>query len=337
MKKGILLVNLGSPDSTKTKDVRRYLDEFLMDERVIDIPYWKRYLIIKGIVLNTRPKKSAEAYKKIWLKNGSPLIVISEKFTKKVTKKVTIPVALGMRYGSMSIQKAMQELVEKGVENILLVPLYPQYTMSSFETVVKKAKTINQKYFPHLKMDVTPAFYNNKEYINVMSSHLKQQLNGFDYDHILFSYHGIPERHIVKLDPKKSSCKIENGFCIKHTGKNICYRNQCFETTKAIATQLHIEENKYSNSFQSRMLKDPWLEPFTDFELERLPKEDKKRIAVVTPSFVADCLETLEEIAIRGKEDFLASGGKELKHISCLNDNDDWVNVMVNWIEEWKN
>ncbi|HHC80457.1 MAG TPA: ferrochelatase, partial [Flavobacteriia bacterium] len=213
MKKGVLLVNLGSPDSTKTKDVRKYLDEFLMDERVIDIPYWKRYLLIKGIILNTRPKKSAEAYKKIWWKEGSPLVVISKRFTQKVAEKLDIPVALGMRYGSMSIEKGIQELIHQGVKEILLIPLYPHYAMSSYETVIEKAKAINRKSFPTIKMEVLPVFYKNEAYIKAMSNNLKQHLQGFDYDHILFSYHGIPERHILKSDPTKSHCKLDDTCC----------------------------------------------------------------------------------------------------------------------------
>jgi len=340
MKKGVLLVNLGSPDSTKTKDVRKYLDEFLMDERVIDIPYWKRFLLIKGIILNTRPKKAAEAYKKIWWPEGSPLVVISERFTKKVAQKLDIPVALGMRYGSMTMQNAMQELANQDVEEILLVPLYPHYAMSSFETVVEKAKEINRKTFPTITMTVLPAFYDNEAYINVMSANLQQQLDGFNYDHILFSYHGIPERHIFKTDKTNTHGEIiTNVDCCENNpeAKKTCYRSQCFETTKQMVKTLGLKEGSYSISFQSRMLKDPWLKPYTDFEFDRLAKEGKKKLAVLTPAFVADCLETLEEIALRGKEDFIQAGGKELKHISCINDNDDWVGVMVDWIEEWKN
>ena len=340
MKKGVLLVNLGSPDSTKTKDVRKYLDEFLMDERVIDIPYWKRFLLIKGIILNTRPKKAAEAYKKIWWTEGSPLVVISERFTKKVAQKLEIPVALGMRYGSMTIQNAMQKLANQDVDEILIVPLYPHYAMSSFETVVEKAKEINHNYFPSIKMDVLPAFYNDDTYINVMSANLKQHLEGFDYDHILFSYHGIPERHIFKTDKTNTHGEIiTNVDCCENNpeSKKTCYRSQCFETTKQMVKTLGLKEGTYSISFQSRMLKDPWLKPYTDFEFERLAKEGKKKLAVLTPAFVADCLETLEEIAIRGKEDFIRAGGEDLKHIPCINDNNDWVDVMVDWIERWKN
>lgn len=336
MKKGVLLVNLGSPDSTKVKDVRKYLDEFLMDKRVIDIAYWKRFLLIKGIILNTRPKKSATAYKKIWWKEGSPLIVISERFTEKVRKKINIPIALGMRYGSMSIKKGFEELIKQGVDDILLVPLYPHYAMSSYETVVVKAQEVQNKYFQHINMDVFPVFYNKPDYIKALSTSIKEQLDSFNYDHILFSYHGIPERHILKSDITNSHCKIDGNCCnTPSEAHKTCYRHQCFETTKAVAKILKLKENSYSDSFQSRLLKDPWLKPYTDFELERLPKEDVKKLAVITPAFVADCLETLEEIAMEGKKEFLEAGGKQFKHIQCLNDDDNWVDVMVNWINTW--
>ncbi|MFL0110886.1 ferrochelatase [Tenacibaculum maritimum] len=335
--KGILLINLGSPDSTQVKDVRKYLDEFLMDERVIDIPYWKRFLLIKGIILRTRPKKSAEAYKKIWWKEGSPLVVISERFTKKVANNTEMPVALAMRYGSNNIEKGFKELVNKGVNDILIVPLYPHYAMSSTETVEVKAEEVRTKYYPHVKTEVLPSFYNHPDYIKVMSDNLKKNLEDFDYDHILFSYHGIPERHILKSDPTKQHCKIDGSCCeTASVAHKTCYRHQCFETTKEIAKKLGLKESNYSNSFQSRLLKDPWLKPYTDFELERLPKEEgKKNLAVITPAFVADCLETLEEIAMEGKEEFMENGGGTYKHIPCMNDNDDWVAVMNKWIDTW--
>ena len=338
MKKGVLLINLGSPDSTKVKDVRKYLEEFLMDERVIDIPYWKRFLLIKGIILNTRPKKSAEAYKKIWWNEGSPLVVISERFHKKIREKLDIPVALGMRYGSMSIKKSMEELKSQGVDSVLVIPLYPHYAMSSYETVVEKVKEVQQNDFRTMSLDFLPVFYNNPDYINVMSNNLKNNLVDFDYDHILFSYHGIPERHILKSDTTNSHCKIDESCCNSPSKAHAtCYRHQCFETTKEMAKALQLKKGSYSNSFQSRLLKDPWLKPYTDFELEKMPQNGIKKLAVITPAFVADCLETLEEIALEGKSEFLKAGGKEYKHIPCLNDNDDWVNTMCNWINNWAN
>jgi ferrochelatase len=335
--KGVLLVNLGSPDSTSAKDVKRYLGEFLMDERVIDIPYWKRYLLIKGIILNVRPKKSAAAYKKIWWKEGSPLVVISERFTKKIIDKIDAPVALAMRYGSMSMEKGIKDLTDQGVDELLMIPLYPHYATSSYETVTVKAEQIIAEKHPRLKMDILPPFYKDPDYIKAMSDTISNHLQGFDYDHILFSYHGIPERHILKADPTKNHCKIDGSCCERNSvAHHVCYRHQCFETTKLIVSNLGLREGTYSNSFQSRLLKDPWLKPYTDFELEKFPKEGKKKLAVITPAFVSDCLETLEEIAMEGKENFLEAGGSDYKHIPCMNDNDDWVEVMVNWINNWK-
>jgi ferrochelatase len=336
--KGILLNNLGSPDSTDTKDVKKYLGEFLMDERVIDIPYWKRWLLINGIILKTRPKKSGAAYKKIWWKQGSPLVVISEMFTKKVIKKVDIPVALAMRYGSMSMEQGIKELTDQGVTEIFLAPLYPHYAMSSFETVVVKAEEILAAEYPEVKLDVLEPFYNEPNYIKAMSNNIANHLKDFDYDHILFSYHGIPERHIKKSDPTNSHCKIDGSCCDRNSvAHHTCYRHQCFETTKEIVKELGLKEGTYSNSFQSRLLKDPWLKPYTDFELEKFPELGKKKLAVITPAFVADCLETLEEIAMEGKQEFIKFGGTDYKHIPCMNDNDDWVDVMVKWINDWKN
>ena len=336
--KGVLLVNLGSPDSPSPKDVKKYLGEFLMDKRVIDTNPIMRTILVKGIILNTRPKKSAEAYQKIWWDEGSPLVVLSERFHKKVQEKTDIPVALGMRYGSMSIKEGYEELHSKGCTEILLVPLYPHYAMSSFETVVEKAYEVQHTYYPSIKTEVLPAFYNQPDYIKVMANNIQNHLNGFEYDHILFSYHGIPERHILKSDTTKSHCKIDGSCCDTASKAHAtCYRHQCFETTKEIVKELNLKEGTYSNSFQSRLGRDPWLKPYTDFEFERLPQEEgKMNLAVITPAFVSDCLETLEEIAMEGEHQFKTGGGKTYKHIPCMNENDDWVDVMVDWIDNWK-
>jgi len=335
--KGVLLVNLGSPDSPTPKDVKPYLDEFLMDERVIDVPLWLRNIIVRGIILRTRPKKSAEAYQKIWWEEGSPLIVISERFTQKVKQQTQIPVALGMRYGSMTIKKAMQELHAKGVDEVLLVPLYPHYAMSSFETVVVKAMQVKDEFFPDMAITTLPAFYKNEDYIEVLSKSIAEGLKDFEYDHILFSYHGIPERHIKKSDPTKFHCKIDDNCCKTNSvAHHTCYRHQCYEMTEKVKENLGLSNDKVSLSFQSRLPNDPWLKPYTDFEFERFPKEGIKRLAVITPAFVADCLETLEEIAMEGKHQFQEAGGEDYKHIPCLNDNQDWVDVMVKWIKDWE-
>lgn len=334
--KGVLLVNLGSPDSPTPKDVKPYLDEFLMDERVIDTPQWLRNIIVRGIILRTRPKKSAEAYQKIWWEEGSPLIVISERFAGKLRKQTQLPIALGMRYGTMTIKNALQELNDKGVDEVLLVPLYPHYAMSSYETVVVKAMEEQQQHYPGIRLTTLPAFYKNTDFIRVLSERIAEGLTDFDYDHILFSYHGIPERHIRKSDPTRFHCKIDGRCCNTNSvAHNTCYRHQCFETTKAVSAYLNLPKDKISNSFQSRLPNDPWLKPYTDFEFDRLAKEGKKNLAVVTPAFVADCLETLEEIAMEGKNQFQEAGGKGYKHIPCLNDSDAWVGVMAKWANEW--
>ncbi len=335
--KGVLLVNLGSPDSPTAKDVKPYLDEFLMDERVIDVPKILRNILVRGIILQTRPKKSAKAYKKIWWDEGSPLIVISQCFQKKVSEKTKIPVVLGMRYGSITIKGALQELKDKGVDEVLLVPLYPHYAMSSYETVVVKVMEDQQSYFPEMRITTLPAFYKNKGYIKVLSQRIAEGLKDFEYDHILFSYHGIPERHIRKSDPTKYHCKINGDCCtINSVAHNTCYRHQCYDTTEKVKKQLGLPEEKVSSSFQSRLAGDPWLKPYTDFEFERFPKEGKKRLVVITPAFVADCLETLEEIAMEGKHQFEEAGGDHYKHIPCLNDDENWVDLMAEWINTWQ-
>ena len=335
--KGVLLVNLGSPDSPTPKDVKPYLDEFLMDERVIDVPKLLRNLLVRGIILQTRPKKSAEAYSKIWWDEGSPLIVISERFAEKVRSHTKMPVALGMRYGSMSIKKALQELKDKGVNDVLLVPLYPHYAMSSYETVVVKTMEVQQEFFKDIKLTTLPAFYKNEDYIKVLSDSIAEGLKDFEYDHVLFSYHGIPERHIRKSDPTKFHCKIDGSCCkVNSVAHHTCYRHQCYDTTELVKNQLGLEEEKVSSSFQSRLAGDPWLKPYTDFEFERLAKEGKTRLAVITPAFVSDCLETLEEIAMEGKEQFEEAGGEHYIHIPCLNDSDTWVALMAKWLNEWE-
>lgn len=336
MQKGVLLVNLGSPDSPAPGDVKRYLDEFLMDERVIDLPKLWRTLLVRGIILQTRPKRSAAAYSKIWWKEGSPLIVISERFSQKVRQHTPLPIALGMRYGSMTLKNALQELKEKNVAEVLLIPLYPHYAMSSYETVVVKAMQVQQEYFPEMQLTTLPAFYNNADYIKILSESIANALESFEYDHLLFSYHGLPERHIRKSDPTRFHCKIDGQCCTTNTvAHHTCYRHQCYETTRRVRASLNLPEDRVSTSFQSRLAGDPWLKPYTDYEFERFAREGKKRLAIVTPAFVSDCLETLEEIAMEGKKQFLQAGGKAYKHIPCLNDSEAWVQLMAQWINTW--
>ncbi|KAA1246332.1 ferrochelatase [Aquimarina sp. RZ0] len=337
MSKGVLLVNLGSPDSTDPKDVKRYLGEFLMDPRVIDVPLWARILLVKGIILNTRPKKSAAAYQKIWWDEGSPLIVLSERLQKKVSERTSIPVALAMRYGTMNIKKGLQELHDKGVDEVLIIPLYPQFAMATTETILVLAEELRKEYFPNMTLTDIPAFYKNPEYIEVLSRSIDEKINDLDYDHLLFSYHGVPERHIRKSDVTKSHCKIDGSCCkaASTPAHEFCYRHQCYETTRQVAEKLNLKEGTYSTSFQSRLGFDPWLQPYTDRTIERMGKEGIKKMAIVTPAFVSDCLETLEEIAMEGEEIFHEVGGEEFTTVPCINDRDDWADVIGTWIQEW--
>jgi len=336
MKKGVLLVNLGSPESPEPKDVKKYLGEFLMDERVIDVPLWARTLLVKGIILNTRPKASAAAYKKIWWEEGSPLIVISERLQHKLQKQVDIPVALAMRYGSMTIKKGLQELVDQGVDEVLLFPLYPQFAMATTETITVLAEEIRQQDFPNLKIESVPAFYNKPDYIQVLSKSIDDFMDIENFEHILFSYHGVPERHIRKSDVTKSHCKIDGSCCVTPSkAHEFCYKHQCLEVTRLVAEKLQFKEGTYSTSFQSRLGFDPWLLPYTDRTIERLGKQGIKSMVIITPAFVSDCLETLEEIAMEGKEIFEEMGGETFVTVPCLNDNDEWVNLLSNWIKEF--
>lgn len=326
MSKGILLVNLGSPDSTNVEDVRIYLREFLMDKKVLDSPWIIRKTIVELFILPKRPEKSAEAYRKIWTKEGSPLIVYSKILRDMVQKQMDIPVVLAMRYKNPSIEAGLQELYDKGVRDILVVPLYPQYTMSSTETVADKVLEIQKKSYKDTKINFLKAFYNHPDYIKVLGDSIKENLPE-EYDKILFTYHGIPERHDNKAlrAAKISKLPIET------------YRNQCFETTRLLTEYLQLPEDKYTTSFQSRLGRDPWIKPYTDYVLEEFPEQGVKNLVVCSPAFVADCLETLEEISMEGQEEFLKAGGEQFTYIPCLNDRQEWVDTLVKWLKGWQN
>ena len=335
--KGVLLVNLGSPESPTAKDVKPYLDEFLMDRFVIDVPFLLRALLVRGIILQTRPKKSAEAYARIWTDEGSPLIVISKKMHQKVQSLVDIPVALSMRYGTITIMKGLQELKDNGVTEVMLFPMYPQHAMASTTTILVLAEELRVKHFPEMTFTNVPAFYNKPDYIKVLAESIKKYLEGFEYDHLLFSYHGIPKRHIRKTDITKSHCKIDRTCCSTPSpAHEFCYSHQCYETTKLVTEYLGIPTDKYSQTFQSRLAGDKWLTPYTDVEINKMPEKGIKKLAVVTPAFVSDCLETLEEIAMEANHEFKVHGGEEFMAVPCLNDEDEWCKVVANWIEDFK-
>jgi ferrochelatase len=333
-KRGIILMNLGSPDSTEVKDVHKYLMQFLMDGRVIDYPFLFRKILVGGIIVPFRAPKSAEAYKTIWTNDGSPLIVFTKQLQQAVQQQVDEPVEIAMRYGNPTIESAYNNLLEKipGLEEVLAIPLYPHYAMSSYETAVEHAKEIHRKKKYSFKLNFIKPYYNEENYINGLSENIKPFLEK-DYDHILFSYHGVPGRHIRKSDPTKNHCLKTNDCCnVASVAHTTCYRHQVFTTTKLVTEKLKIPANKFSVSFQSRLGKG-WLEPFTDIRLEQMPKEGIKKLLVLCPAFVSDCLETLEEIAVRGKESFLNAGGETYEMIPCLNTNPLWVKTIANWID----
>lgn len=333
--KAVVLMNLGSPDTPSTKDVRRYLNEFLMDERVIDKgSYLFRLLLVKGIITPFRAPKSAHAYQTIWTKEGSPLIVISKALQAAVQELTEYPVELAMRYGNPSPQHAFDSLVAQmpHLKEVILLPLYPHYAMSSYETAVEYARTIHQQKGYAFKLEIIPPYFDNAAYIKAMSDNMRPYLEQ-EYDHILFSFHGIPERHVIQSDPTAKHCLQSAGCCDGASEAHAtCYRHQCLKTMQLVARELGLPEGKFSYSFQSRLGREPWLKPYTDFRLKDMPGEGIKKLLVLCPAFVSDCLETLEEIEIRGKEIFMEAGGEQYEMIPCMNVHPEWVHTVANWI-----
>jgi ferrochelatase len=334
MSKGVLLVNLGSPDSPCVPDVRRYLNEFLMDSRVIDVAWPIRRFIVGTILIN-RPKETGHAYEKIWLKEGSPLIVTSKNVLKELQPRVKMPIELAMRYQNPTIELGLRNLAGQGVDDLLLIPLFPHYAMSSFETAVERVKELARKIAPKMRITIQPPFYKDVDFIGALVSSAEEYLKK-DYDYLLFSYHGLPERQIKKTDPTGTHCLMSENCCEAASPAHAtCYRAQCFQTTQAFVQKAGVPAGKYSTSFQSRLGKDPWLKPYTDIEFERLARQGVKKLLVICPAFVSDCLETIEEIGIRGRDTFVQAGGKELSRIPCLNEHPLWVKALENMVTKF--
>ena len=331
MERAIILMNLGSPDSTEVKDVRRYLDEFLMDERVIDYPYLFRFLLVRGIIVPFRAPKSAEAYKSIWTKEGSPLIVFTKQLQESLQKQVPETIEIAMRYGNPTPQNAYESLLRKNpaLEEVILMPLYPHYAMSSYETAVEYMKQVHKRNRYSFRLTTVEPYYNNEDYIHALSESIRPYLDK-DFDRLLFSYHGVPRRHILKGDITGSHCLKTHDCCEADSPAHAyCYRHQCFKTTALVTNELRVPKEKFELSFQSRLGRDTWLTPYTAQRLGELPKEGVKKLLIVCPAFVSDCLETLEEIAEQGKEIFLHAGGESFTMIPCLNTHPLWVSAIV--------
>lgn len=334
-KQAVLLVNLGSPESTDPADVKRYLHEFLTDERVIDV-WFVRKLIIPGIVLQTRPKKSAEAYASIWTEEGSPLVVTSKRQHALVAEGSEVPAYLAMRYGNPSIPDVIRQIVADGIEHLLLIPLYPHYAMSSYETVVVRVMEVVAEVKADLRVDTLQPFYAHPQYLEALETTVRPALEG-GFDKLIFSFHGVPERQIKKSDPSHAHCLVTPDCChVANPAHATCYRHQCFSTAEQLAHRLGLSRDQWVISFQSRLLRDPWLGPATDETLRRLAREGVKRVKVMCPAFVTDCLETLEEIAEEGKETFLHAGGEEFALIPCLNEHPAWIRFLLDRIAQWQ-
>ncbi|MDE1193265.1 MAG: ferrochelatase [Arachidicoccus sp.] len=338
-KRGIILMNLGSPDSTAVIDLKKYLTEFLMDERVIDKPFIYRTLLVKGIIVPFRAKNSAEAYEKIWMKNGSPLIILTNGLQKALQAEMPETIEVSMRYGKPDPQTAYENLLKSNpdLEEVILVPLYPHYAMSSYETAVEYMKKVYAKNKYSFALKTVPPFYNHPAYINALAENIQSNLPQ-KFDRLLFSYHGIPERHIYKTDKTNSNHNLSDKekCCDNPEAQKTCYRYQVMETTRLVTEQLGLDKSKYQISYQSRLGRDPWLQPNTQDILPKFVSKGVFNLAVVCPSFVSDCLETLEEIDIRGREDYLQSGGKSFTYIPCLNVNNVWVKALQQIINETK-
>jgi len=334
-KKAVLLANLGSPDNCDTASVRRYLNQFLMDPYVIQLPWFARRLIVSLFVLPTRPKQSAHAYQSVWLKEGSPLVVLSQQLQQAVQDKVDIPVEMAMRYGSPSIEAQLLKLVnEHKVDDITFIPMYPHFAESTITTSIEQAKSVIEKHKLAVTLTVKAPFYQQVDYINALVESARPYLEK-EHDHLIFSYHGLPESHITKLDNSGTHC-LQSGSCCQQANEahTTCYRHQVMRTTECFVEQAGIEKDKYSVAFQSRLGRAKWLGPNTEDTLRDLASKGIKNVLVICPAFVTDCLETLEEIAMQGDEVFKAAGGESLTLIPCMNNHPAWVDVVAGWCKQ---
>jgi ferrochelatase len=334
-KTGLLLINLGTPDGADPTSVRRYLREFLNDPRVVDIPAIGRWLLLNLIILPFRPAKSAHAYQKVWMKEGSPLLVHSLALRDRMREEMGAgwQVELGMRYGNPSISHATNALLAAGVTRIVAAPLFPQYASSSTGSAVEELYRSIGRRWNVPSVSVLPPFYAEPGFLDAFATIGQRHVSAFRPDHVLFSFHGLPERQIQKSDDSGGHCLQTEDCCAHHSAVNRnCYRAQSFATAKALAQRLALPESGWSVSFQSRLGRSPWIRPHTDVVLPELAARGVRRVLVFCPAFVADCLETLEEISIRAKEQFLSVGGEDLLLVPSLNSDPAWVRALADLV-----
>jgi len=329
---GLLLVNLGTPDAPDTPSVRRYLRQFLSDPRVIDINPVGRAALLNLVILPFRPSKSAEAYRKIWGTDGSPLLTHSRALTTAVRARLGDGwrVELAMRYGNPSIEASLTALRSAGCDRVVVLPLYPQYSSAATGSTVEEVCRVAGALWVTPMLTFVGAFYDDARFVDAFAAVGRPLLDTGRYDHVLFSYHGLPERQTQRTDETGAHCLRRTDCCDAIVAANRhCYRAQCFATTRALVAKLGLADGSYSTSFQSRLGRTPWIRPFTDEVVRELAQKGVKRLAIYSPSFVADCLETLEEIGLRAKEDFVAHGGEELTLIPSLNATAPWVEAVA--------
>ncbi len=330
----LLLVNLGSPASTDVADVRRYLNQFLMDPYVIDLPWPVRRLLV-SLILIRRPEQSAHAYASIWWDEGSPLVVLSRRLQQAMAQVWPHgPVELAMRYGEPSIETQLCALAGQGITRVTLAPLYPQFADSTVTTVIEKAKRVLRDRKLSVELSVLPPFYDQPEYLDALVQSARPHL-AQNFDHLLLSFHGLPERHLKKLDVTGTHCCQAKDCCATAPAEVLatCYRAQCLRSAEAFAAQMGLAADQWSVSFQSRLGRAKWIEPYTEQHLVALAGQGVKKLLVMCPAFVADCIETLEEIGDRGSEQFRAAGGEELVLVPCLNDHPSWVAALTRLCE----
>jgi len=345
-KMGVLIVNLGTPDNPNTPAVRRYLREFLMDGRVIDVPFLFRFILVNGIIATFRAPKSAREYKKLWTEEGSPIKTYGFEVEKLLQEALgdDFIVSLGMRYQSPSIETALSKLKDKGLERIIVIPLFPQYASATSGSVHQKVMELVKKWQIVPDMHFVQSFFDYPEFVHAFAEIGKKYLKEQEYDQVIFSYHGLPERQIRKGD--------HTGTCLKEAAENPalagqanccatlhadnrgCYRAQCFATTRLLAKALELKEEQYTTCFQSRLGRDPWLQPYTEDTIKKLAHEGKKKVLAFSPAFVADCLETTIEVGEEYKEVFEEEGGEHWQLVESLNSNPLWIDCLKAIVHE---
>lgn len=328
---GILLINTGSSSAPETAETRVYLRQFLSDHRILDIAAWKRWIIVNCFILPFRPKQTAEAYRAIWTDRGSPLISISEDFAAALGALLPESrIEIGMAYGVPSIEEGLDKLMAQNLDRIIIVPMFPQYASATTGAVMERSFKHAAKQWNVPFLSVLPPYYDDEGYLDAWKAVAAERLEAFQPDHVLLSYHGLPERQILKGDVSGTHCLKHQNCCAEENSVNKnCYRRHCMVSSRHIIERLGLNEGDYSITFQSRLGRDPWLAPATDQTVEKLAKAGVKRLAVLSPAFTADCLETLEEIGMQAKESFLEHGGEAFELIPSLNTHPKWVEAMA--------